>query len=134
MAMPPINWGNDMYQSVWIIVALPLAAFIILTLAGSVLSKRKIAWIGAGAVSAGAIFTAVLLARFLIDPPAGPLVTTLWNWIASGPLRVDLAFSPNSPRFFGYQGTYDQLLFGTGQAVQQRIDRFQFHFSLGQAF
>lgn len=51
-----------------------------------------------------------------------------------GPLRVDLAFSPNSPRFFGYQGTYDQLLFGTGQAVQQRIDRFQFHFSLGQAF
>jgi outer membrane protein assembly complex protein YaeT len=51
-----------------------------------------------------------------------------------GPLRFDLAFSPNSPRFFGYQGTYDQLLFGTGRAVQQRIDRFQFHFSLGQAF
>ncbi len=51
-----------------------------------------------------------------------------------GPLRVDLAFSPNSPRFFGYQGTYDQLLFGTGTQVQQRIDRFQFHFSLGQAF
>jgi outer membrane protein assembly complex protein YaeT len=51
-----------------------------------------------------------------------------------GPLRVDLGFSPNSPRFFGYQGTYDQLLFGTGTAVQQRINRFQFHFSLGQAF
>jgi outer membrane protein assembly factor BamA len=51
-----------------------------------------------------------------------------------GPLSLDLAFSPNSPRFFGYQGTYDQLLFGTGQQVQQRIDRFQFHFSLGQAF
>jgi len=51
-----------------------------------------------------------------------------------GPLRVDLAFSPNSPRFFGFQGTYDQLLFGTGVQVQQRINRFQFHFSLGQAF
>jgi outer membrane protein insertion porin family len=51
-----------------------------------------------------------------------------------GPLSLDLAFSPNSPRFFGYQGTYDQLLFGTGQQVEQRIDRFQFHFSLGQAF
>jgi outer membrane protein insertion porin family len=51
-----------------------------------------------------------------------------------GPLRVDLGFSPNSPRFFGYQGTYDQLLFGTGMQVQQRINRFQFHFSLGQAF
>ncbi|MGA3024525.1 MAG: BamA/TamA family outer membrane protein [Bryobacteraceae bacterium] len=51
-----------------------------------------------------------------------------------GPLRIDLAFSPNSPRFFGYQGTYNQLLYGTGEKVEQRIDRFQFHFSLGQAF
>jgi outer membrane protein assembly complex protein YaeT len=51
-----------------------------------------------------------------------------------GPVRLDLAFSPNSPRFFGYQGTYNQLLYGTGEKVEQRIDRFQFHFSLGQAF
>jgi outer membrane protein insertion porin family len=51
-----------------------------------------------------------------------------------GPLRFDLAFSPNSPRFFGYQGTYDQLLFGTGEKVEQRINRFQFHFTLGEAF
>ncbi len=51
-----------------------------------------------------------------------------------GPLRFDFAYSPNSPRFFGYQGTYDQLIFGTGQKVQQRINPFQFQFSLGQAF
>jgi outer membrane protein assembly complex protein YaeT len=51
-----------------------------------------------------------------------------------GPLSLDLAFSPNSPNFYGFQGTYDQLLFGTGEKVQQRINRFQFHFSLGQAF
>jgi outer membrane protein assembly complex protein YaeT len=51
-----------------------------------------------------------------------------------GPVRVDLSLSPNSPRFFGFKGTEDQLLFGGGQQVVQRINVFQFHISLGQAF
>ena len=51
-----------------------------------------------------------------------------------GPLRLDLAFSPNSPRFFGFKGTQEQLLLGQGVLTDQRINRFQFHFSLGQAF
>jgi outer membrane protein assembly complex protein YaeT len=51
-----------------------------------------------------------------------------------GPVRVDFSLSPNSPRFFGFQGTYQQLIFGGGQQVTQRINMFQFHFSLGQAF
>jgi outer membrane protein insertion porin family len=51
-----------------------------------------------------------------------------------GPIRVDLSFSPNSPRFFGFQGTFDQLLAGQGTATNQRINIFQFHFSLGQTF
>jgi outer membrane protein insertion porin family len=51
-----------------------------------------------------------------------------------GPIRVDLSLSPNSPRFFGFKGTEDQLLFGGGEQVVQRINVFQFHISLGQAF
>lgn len=51
-----------------------------------------------------------------------------------GPVRVDFSLSPNSPRFFGFEGTENQLLYGGGQAVTQRINVFQFHFSLGQAF
>ena len=51
-----------------------------------------------------------------------------------GPVRLDLSLSPNSPRFFGFRGTENQLLFGGGQQVVQRINVFQFHFSLGQAF
>jgi outer membrane protein assembly complex protein YaeT len=51
-----------------------------------------------------------------------------------GPVRGDFSLSPNSPRFFGFKGTTDQLLFGGGQQVVQRINVFQFHFSLGQAF
>jgi outer membrane protein insertion porin family len=61
-----------------------------------------------------------------------------------GPVRVDLAFSPNTPRFFGFGGTRDQLLNApsgvplcaeaSALCVNQRISRFQFHFSLGQTF
>jgi outer membrane translocation and assembly module TamA len=51
-----------------------------------------------------------------------------------GPIRVDLAFVPNSPRFMGFEGTREELLFGGGVRTEQRISRFQFHFSLGQSF
>ena len=51
-----------------------------------------------------------------------------------GPIRVDFAFAPNSPRFDGFSGTQDELLHGLGVRTAQRINRFEFHFSLGQAF
>lgn len=51
-----------------------------------------------------------------------------------GPIRVDFSLSPDSPRFFGFSGTRQQLLDGTGTLVDQRINIFQFHFSLGQTF
>jgi outer membrane protein assembly complex protein YaeT len=51
-----------------------------------------------------------------------------------GPIRVDLSFSPDSPRFHGFQGTLDQLLANQGVLTDQRINQFQFHFSLGQTF
>ena len=51
-----------------------------------------------------------------------------------GPIRVDFSYSPNSPRFFGFSGTRDQLLAGTCTLVNQRISAFQFQFSLGQTF
>jgi outer membrane protein assembly complex protein YaeT len=58
-----------------------------------------------------------------------------------GPIRADFALSPNSPRFFGFQGDESTLLACSApgsptpcQSVRQRINVFQFHFSLGQAF
>ncbi len=55
-----------------------------------------------------------------------------------GPVRLDLADSINSPRFNGFGGTYEQLILcsinnNCVQAVQ-RVSRFQFFFSIGQAF
>jgi outer membrane protein assembly factor BamA len=51
-----------------------------------------------------------------------------------GPVRLDLAWVPNSPTFRGLEGTRDQILAGQGQTTIQRISRFQFHFSIGQTF
>ncbi|HYP09437.1 MAG TPA: outer membrane protein assembly factor BamA [Bryobacteraceae bacterium] len=54
-----------------------------------------------------------------------------------GPIRLDLAYSINSPQFVGLKGTYEELLdpnLAGVDIVKQRISRFQFHFSLGQLF
>lgn len=51
-----------------------------------------------------------------------------------GPISLDLSFSPNAPRFFGLKGTLQDYLNGTAIPTVQKINAFQFHFSLGQAF
>jgi outer membrane protein insertion porin family len=55
-----------------------------------------------------------------------------------GPLRFDLAYSLNPPKYNGFPGTYVQLVqcsaAGTCQASPQQISHFQFFFSIGQAF
>ena len=51
-----------------------------------------------------------------------------------GPVRLDLAFAANPPRFVGFDGTREQLLNGTGTFREQRLPALQFHFSLGQTF
>jgi outer membrane protein assembly factor BamA len=53
-----------------------------------------------------------------------------------GPVRLDLGWSINSPRFMGVQGSFEELLDPNANLprVAQRISRFQFHFSLGQLF
>ena len=55
-----------------------------------------------------------------------------------GPLRLDLAYSINPPRFNGFAGSYAELVQcsskGTCQSTPQRISHLQFFLSIGQAF
>jgi len=51
-----------------------------------------------------------------------------------GPVRIDLAYSLNAPRFVGFSGSQQDFLAGTGEVRTQRVQAFQFHFSLGQTF
>jgi outer membrane protein insertion porin family len=58
-----------------------------------------------------------------------------------GPVRLDFSFSPNAPRFNGFKGTEQELITCSSPTsptpcvvTTQKINSFQFHFSLGQAF
>lgn len=51
-----------------------------------------------------------------------------------GPIRADVSFSPDAPRFFGLKGTLQDYINGTARSTVQKINAFQFHISLGQAF
>lgn len=51
-----------------------------------------------------------------------------------GPIRIDLSISPDAPRFFGLKGTLQEYLNGTAMSTVQKVNAFQFHISLGQAF
>jgi outer membrane protein assembly factor BamA len=56
-----------------------------------------------------------------------------------GPLRLDLAYSVNPPKFNGFGGTYEQLVQCSvnntcGTPTLQHVSHFQFFFSIGQAF
>jgi outer membrane protein insertion porin family len=56
-----------------------------------------------------------------------------------GPVRADFSISPDTPRFFGCEGSINQLIYcgvpgSNVPRTNQRINVFQFHFSLGQAF
>ncbi len=50
-----------------------------------------------------------------------------------GPVRLDLAYSINPPRFYGCEATRPDV-FSCPEKKDQRIGHFQFHFSIGQAF
>ncbi|MCU1238039.1 MAG: surface antigen [Candidatus Solibacter sp.] len=58
-----------------------------------------------------------------------------------GPLRVDLGYSINPPKFFGYKGTQQDLLnagrdpcLNSNKCVVQSVSHFQYFFSIGQTF
>jgi outer membrane protein assembly factor BamA len=59
-----------------------------------------------------------------------------------GPLRLDLAYSINPPRFFGFKGTEQDLLNAgvnpcanvPNLCTQTSVSHFQFFFSIGQTF
>ncbi|MCW3110106.1 MAG: NADH-quinone oxidoreductase subunit, partial [Segetibacter sp.] len=82
-----------MQQFLYLIPALPLLGFLVLSLAGRQLSKKSIAWIGAGSISAAALITIILGFQFLQSPPAGNAYTqTLWQWINIQSFSCSISF------------------------------------------
>lgn len=78
-----------MYQLLWLIPALPLAAFLLLILLDARVSRRWLAIVGVVPAGVAAVLAIILGINYIIAPPAGMAFTQkLWTWIHVG------AFSP----------------------------------------
>ena len=78
-----------MFEPLWLIPALPFAAFLVLALFGSRLIHRIATIVGTAAVAISAVIAMIITAQFIASPPLGHAYTqTLWTWV-----RID-GFNP----------------------------------------
>ncbi len=83
-----------MNDFIFLIPALPLAGALVLALMGRRLSKRTIAFIGAGSVGISALLAVVMAIEFMSNPPEGASFTqTLWTWMQFGNYTQAISFS-----------------------------------------
>lgn len=81
-----------MLQLLWLIPILPFASFFILAIAGSRISHRSVAVIGAGSVGLSALLTAIIGIAFIVSPPDGYAYSqTLWTWMTIGGFIPEIA-------------------------------------------
>lgn len=75
-----------------LIPLLPLVGFLILVSSGGRISERVASLIGTGSVGLSAVLTLVLGGLFLSSPGQEGMVVTLWQWLSTGGLTVNIAF------------------------------------------
>jgi NADH-quinone oxidoreductase subunit L len=74
-----------MLDALWLVVAAPLAGFVILALFGGRLPRGGIAVVGVGSVAFSAALASVVGMRFVFSPPENHVYTqTLWTWMDLG--------------------------------------------------
>ena len=82
-----------MLEVLWLIPIIPLAGFLVLAVAGSGLSQRGVAMIGAGSVGVSAVLASVVALSFIASPPPGRAYSqTLWTWMEIAGLKPEIAF------------------------------------------
>jgi NADH-quinone oxidoreductase subunit L len=83
----------------FLVPLLPFLGFAVLALGGGWLSRRQMAYVGAGSVGLAALFALLVSASMLLSPPAGHVHTqTLWTWFSVGGFspRITLYLDPLS--------------------------------------
>jgi len=76
-----------------LIPALPLLGFLILALAGKLLPKKAVAFIGVGSVSLSALITIYVGWHYLSDLKEGNDITaTIYTWVSAGTFTADISF------------------------------------------
>lgn len=96
--MQPGCWDSiDMADLLWVLPALPLAAFVAIALGGGWPSERGLAAVGVLPIFGSAVLTTLMAVAFLTAPPAGDAITSsLWTWLSIGSLDVEIAFRLDS--------------------------------------
>jgi NADH-quinone oxidoreductase subunit L len=82
-----------MIDLLWLVPALPLAGFAILSLTRGELSHKAVAWVGAGSVGLSALIAVLIAIDFISAPPANHVYTqTLWTWMRVSDFTPAIAF------------------------------------------
>ena len=91
----PADWnqlGSVQLDGLWLVPALPLAAFLVLALFGGGIGRRGVAVLGAGSVGLAALVAGSIAIAFLTSMPAdGAFTQTLWTWFSVGDLHPAMA-------------------------------------------
>ncbi len=81
-----------MLHLLWLIPALPLAGFLILSVLGARMGKKLIAFIGAGSIGISALLVLLTGIRFLVLlPEQTGFNQQLWSWINFPGIKIDAA-------------------------------------------
>ncbi len=81
-----------MFESLWIIPALPLAGFVILALAGPRLTRGAVASVGLLSVGLAAIFSFLAGFHFISLPPGTTVVNSVWTWFRTAGFSAGVDF------------------------------------------
>lgn len=91
--MWPVAWGAKMLELLWLIPAVPLTGFMVLSLFGRHLNKAMVATIGTGTVAFSAVLSILIAIPFLSNVNMGVAYRqVLWTWWKVGFLQPQVAF------------------------------------------
>ena len=82
-----------MLSLLWLIPALPLAGFLLLTSLGDRFSRRHIAWVGSGSVGVAALITGLVALDFIPQLSHRTSYRQVsWSWLNTSGLTVEIAW------------------------------------------
>lgn len=85
-----------MIDNLWLVPALPFAGALILIVAGRMIPRQVVPWIGAGSVGLSALVTLLIGVQFLSSPDPISQTVVLWSWMQVGSFAPDVAFHIDS--------------------------------------
>ncbi len=80
-------------DQLWLLVALPIASFLVLALWGRALPRKIVALVGVGSIGLSAALALTIAVGFLTSPPPGDAyLLRLWTWMEVGDFKPQIAF------------------------------------------